>query len=190
MNIIELCLVILFVIIIYAILNSTTHTKILFSLVVICITFILNDYDFYNSSYNNIMNSCNLYSNIQHGFISNMNNTSNMNNMNYISNMNNMSNMGNNVDLEKIDYDILYDESINNKNIIYSEDNYKYNIFDELGSDYDNKLAHKQKQRGNMNRVAIDNYSRNNKLTNIEYLESELEAAESRIWWGIDALDN
>jgi hypothetical protein len=76
-------------------------------------------------------------------------------------------------------------------NQTYSEDNYKYNIFDDMGSEGDNMLAHKQKHRGNMNRVAIDNFSRSqNKYSNINYFDQELKDAESSRWWDNDDLDD
>ena len=66
----------------------------------------------------------------------------------------------------------------------YSEDNYKYNIFDDIGSSGDNMLAHKQKHRSNMNRVAMDNFSRSQtKFSNINYFAQELKDAEASRWW-------
>jgi hypothetical protein len=75
------------------------------------------------------------------------------------------------------------------KNVIYSEENYKYNLFDELGSLGDNKLAHKMKQISNKNREAIDNFSRTfRKDSNINYFSQELkDASASNGWWDDDA---
>jgi hypothetical protein len=68
----------------------------------------------------------------------------------------------------------------------YSENNYKHNLFNELGSLGDNGLAQLQKFRGNLNRVAIDNFARQDKYTNINYIEQDLiEYANSR-WWDDD----
>jgi hypothetical protein len=73
----------------------------------------------------------------------------------------------------------------------YSEDNYKYNIFDEIGSLGDNMLAHKQKQRGNMNRVAMDNFSRmQTKNSNINYFAQELKDAAGSRWWDNEELED
>jgi hypothetical protein len=73
----------------------------------------------------------------------------------------------------------------------YSEDNYKYNIFDEIGSLGDNMLAHKQKQRSNMNRVAMDNFSRmQTKNSNINYFAQELKDAAGSRWWDNEALED
>lgn len=75
---------------------------------------------------------------------------------------------------------------------IYSEDNYKYNVFDELGAPSDNLLTHKMKQISNRNREAIDNFSRTyTKYSNINYFEQELKDAEqSGGWWDNDELDD
>jgi hypothetical protein len=74
------------------------------------------------------------------------------------------------------------------KNLIYSEENYKYNLFDELGSLGDNKLAHKMKQMSNKNREAMDNFSRTyRKNSNINYFAQELkDASASNGWWDDD----
>jgi hypothetical protein len=73
----------------------------------------------------------------------------------------------------------------------YSEDNYKYNIFDDIGSLGDNMLAHKQKQRSNMNRVAMDNFSRmQTKNSNINYFEQELKDAAGSRWWDNEELED
>ena len=73
----------------------------------------------------------------------------------------------------------------------YSEDNYKYNLFDEIGCLGDNKLAHKMKQVSNKNREAMDNFSRTyTKYSNINYLEQELkDAAASQGWWDNEELE-
>jgi TATA-binding protein-associated factor Taf7 len=73
--------------------------------------------------------------------------------------------------------------------LVYSEENYKYNLFDELGSLGDNKLAHKMKQMSNKNREAMDNFSRTyTKYANINYFEQELkDSAASCGWWDDDA---
>jgi hypothetical protein len=75
--------------------------------------------------------------------------------------------------------------------LIYSEENYKYNMFDEIGCDGDNKLAHKMKQISNKNREAMDNFSRSRtKYSNINYFEQELkDAASSHGWWDNDELE-
>ncbi len=71
----------------------------------------------------------------------------------------------------------------------YSENNYKYNIFDEIGSLGDNKLAHLQKHISNKNRVAIDNMARQNKYTNINYFAEELNEHANSIWWDDETLE-
>jgi beta-glucosidase-like glycosyl hydrolase len=73
--------------------------------------------------------------------------------------------------------------------LVYSEENYKYNLFDELGCLGDNKLAHKMKQVSNKNREAMDNFSRTyTKYANINYFEQELkDSAASGGWWDDDA---
>lgn len=73
--------------------------------------------------------------------------------------------------------------------LTYSEENYKYNLFDELGSRGDNLLAHKMKQISNKNREAMDNFSRTySKYANINYLEQELNDASAAYgWWDDDA---
>jgi hypothetical protein len=72
---------------------------------------------------------------------------------------------------------------------VYSEENYKYNLFDELGCLGDNLLAHKMKQMSNKNREAMDNFSRTyTKYANINYFEQELkDSAASCGWWDDDA---
>lgn len=82
-----------------------------------------------------------------------------------------------------------YDGYNSSKNQIYSEENYKYNLFDELGSLGDNKLAHKMKQMSNKNREAMDNFSRTySKYSNINYFDQELkDASASNGWWDDDA---
>ena len=68
--------------------------------------------------------------------------------------------------------------------LVYSEENYKYNLFDEIGSLGDNLLAHKMKQISNKNREAIDNFSRTySKYSNINYFEQELNDAANSRWW-------
>jgi hypothetical protein len=77
------------------------------------------------------------------------------------------------------------------KHLKYSEDNYKYNIFDDIGSLGDNMLAHKQKQRSNMNRVAMDNFSRmQTKNSNLNYFEQELKDAAGSRWWDNEELED
>jgi hypothetical protein len=77
------------------------------------------------------------------------------------------------------------------RHLKYSEDNYKYNIFDEIGSLGDNMLAHKQKQRGNMNRVAMDNFSRmQTKNSTINYFAQELKDAAGSRWWDNEELED
>ena len=68
----------------------------------------------------------------------------------------------------------------------YSENNYKYNLYDELGSLADNKLAHLQKKIGNRNREAMDRMARTDKYTNIGYLTAELNAHANSRWWDDD----
>ena len=71
----------------------------------------------------------------------------------------------------------------------YSENNYKYNLFDEIGSLGDNKIAHLMKHVSNKNRVAIDNMSRQNKYTNINYFAEELNDHSNSIWWDDETLE-
>jgi hypothetical protein len=72
----------------------------------------------------------------------------------------------------------------------YSEENYKYNLFDEIGCLGDNLLAHKMKQVSNKNREAIDNFSRTySKYSNINYFEQELNDAANSRWWDNDELE-
>lgn len=75
--------------------------------------------------------------------------------------------------------------------LTYSEDNYKYNLFDEIGCLGDNMIAHKMKQVSNRNREAMDNFSRTyTKYSNINYFEQELkDAANSHGWWENDELE-
>jgi len=72
----------------------------------------------------------------------------------------------------------------------YSENNYKYNTYDELAGIGDNLLTHKMKQMSNMNRVAIDNFARQNKNTNIHYFNNELDEHANSVWWDDDTLEN
>jgi hypothetical protein len=70
------------------------------------------------------------------------------------------------------------------KQLKYSEDNYKYNLFDEIGCDGDNMLAHKMKHISNKNREAMDNFSRTfTKYSNVNYFDQELKDAEASRWW-------
>jgi hypothetical protein len=70
------------------------------------------------------------------------------------------------------------------KQLKYSEDNYKYNLFDEIGCDGDNMIAHKMKQMSNKNREAMDNFSRTfTKYSNVNYFDQELKDAEASRWW-------
>ena len=71
--------------------------------------------------------------------------------------------------------------------LTYSEDNYKYNLFDEIGCHGDNMIAHKMKQISNKNREAMDNFSRTyTKYSNINYFEQELNDAAASRWWDND----
>ena len=71
----------------------------------------------------------------------------------------------------------------------YSENNYKKNLFDEIGSLGDNRIAHLMKHVSNKNRVAIDNMSRQNKYTNINYFTEELKDHANSIWWDDETLE-
>lgn len=71
----------------------------------------------------------------------------------------------------------------------YSENNYKKNLFDEIGSLGDNRIAHLMKHVSNKNRVAIDNMSRQNKYTNINYFAEELKDHANSIWWDDETLE-
>ena len=71
----------------------------------------------------------------------------------------------------------------------YSENNYKYNLFDEIGSLGDNKIAHLMKHVSNKNRVAIDNMARQNKYTNINYFAEELNDHANSVWWDDETLE-
>ncbi len=71
----------------------------------------------------------------------------------------------------------------------YSENNYKYNLFDEIGSLGDNRIAHLMKHVSNKNRVAIDNMARQNKYTNINYFTQELDDHANSIWWDDETLE-
>lgn len=75
------------------------------------------------------------------------------------------------------------------KALEYSENNYKKNLFDEIGSLGDNKIAHLMKHVSNKNRVAIDNMARQNKYTNINYFEQELKDHANSIWWDNEKLE-
>ena len=70
--------------------------------------------------------------------------------------------------------------------LTYSENNYKENLFPELGSLGDNKLAYLQKHRGDKNKQAMDRASRMNKYTNINYFSGELKEHANSIWWDDD----
>lgn len=72
----------------------------------------------------------------------------------------------------------------------YSENNYKNNIFDEIGSMGDNNIAHLMKHMSNKNRVAIDNMSRQNKYTNINYFAAELDEHANSVWWDDETLED
>lgn len=77
------------------------------------------------------------------------------------------------------------------KPIEYSEENYKYNLFDEIGCLGDNMLAHKMKHISNKNREAMDNFSRTySKYSNINYFEQELKDAAASRWWDNEDLEN
>ena len=60
------------------------------------------------------------------------------------------------------------------------------NLFPELGSLGDNKLAYLQKHRGDKNKQAMDRASRMNKYTNINYFSGELKEHANSIWWDDD----
>ena len=76
------------------------------------------------------------------------------------------------------------------KQLEYSENNYKKNVFDEIGSLGDNNIAHLMKHMSNKNRVAIDNMSRQNKYTNMHYFEQELKDHANSIWWDDESLES
>jgi hypothetical protein len=76
------------------------------------------------------------------------------------------------------------------KQLEYSENNYKKNIFDEIGSLGDNNIAHLMKHMSNKNRVAIDNMSRQNKYTNMHYFDQELKDHANSIWWDDESLES
>lgn len=80
----------------------------------------------------------------------------------------------------------LLPDSERPKPLEYSENNYLKNIFDEIGSLGDNKLAHRMKYLSNMNRVAIDNRARLDKYTNLNYLTEELDDHANSVWWDDD----
>jgi hypothetical protein len=95
----------------------------------------------------------------------------------------------------KPDYDIKknVDKAWNKQKIKkpeYSENNYKYNTYDELAGIGDNLLTHKMKHMSNMNRVAMDNFARQNKNTNIHYFNNELDEHANSVWWDDDTLEN
>lgn len=71
----------------------------------------------------------------------------------------------------------------------YSENNYKKNTFNELGSLGDNEFAHLQKHRSNINRVAMDNFARVDKFTNINYFAEELKNHANSRWWDDEELE-
>ena len=71
----------------------------------------------------------------------------------------------------------------------YSENNYKYNMLDNLGSLGDNIIARHMKHVSNKNREAIDNFARQNKNTNINYLKGELDEHANVAWWDDDDLE-
>lgn len=68
----------------------------------------------------------------------------------------------------------------------YSENNYKYNLYNELGSLADNRLAKLQKKIGNRNREAMDRMARMDKYTNIGYFTEELNEHANSRWWDDD----
>ena len=73
----------------------------------------------------------------------------------------------------------------------YSEENYKYNLFDEIGCDGDNMIAHKMKQISNKNREAMDNFSRTfTKYSNLNYFDRELKDAAASRWWDNQDLES
>jgi hypothetical protein len=76
------------------------------------------------------------------------------------------------------------------KQLEYSENNYKKNVFDEIGSLGDNNIAHLMKHMSNKNRVAIDNMSRQNKYTNMHYFDQELKDHANSIWWDDESLES
>lgn len=87
---------------------------------------------------------------------------------------------------EKPLHEQMLPDSARPKPLEYSENNYKKNIFDEIGSLGDNKLAHRMKYLSNMNRVAIDNNARTDKYTNINYIAQELDDHANSVWWDDD----
>ena len=76
------------------------------------------------------------------------------------------------------------------KQLEYSENNYKKNLFDEIGSLGDNNIAHLMKNMSNKNRVAIDNMARQNKYTNIHYFNQELKDHANSVWWDDESLES
>jgi len=75
--------------------------------------------------------------------------------------------------------------------LVYSEENYKYNMYDELGSLGDNALAHKMKQTSNLNRQAMDNFSRmQTKHSAINYFAQELKESANMPWWDNEELED
>ena len=67
---------------------------------------------------------------------------------------------------------------------------YNYDIIDELGSNGDNLLSKRMKQMSNKNRESVDNYARQNKMTNMSYFEDELKDHANSIWWDDETLEN
>lgn len=67
---------------------------------------------------------------------------------------------------------------------------YNYDIIDELGSNGDNLLSKRMKQMANKNRESVDNYARQNKMTNMSYFEDELKDHANSVWWDDETLEN
>jgi hypothetical protein len=73
--------------------------------------------------------------------------------------------------------------------LIYSEGNYKDNMFSELGGKGDNELSQRMKFMSNQARVSIDNQARVNKYTNIGYIKEELDNHAASRWWDDETLE-
>ena len=73
--------------------------------------------------------------------------------------------------------------------LIYSEGNYKDNMFPELGGKGDNELSQRMKFMSNQARVSIDNQARVNKYTNIGYIKEELDNHAASRWWDDETLE-
>ena len=67
---------------------------------------------------------------------------------------------------------------------------YNYDIIDDLGSNGDNLLSKRMKHMSNKNRESVDNYARQNKMTNMSYFEDELKDHANSVWWDDETLEN